>query len=470
MIRKVSDYKYVIERSSGMLVEGLIFADDAMMKSIQEDNAHSQVANVATLRGIYGYSMAMPDIHYGYGFPIGGVAAFDVEEGIISPGGIGYDINCGVRLLRTDVKYGDIDKNDIERLNEELYRNVPSGVGSTGRIRINEREVERVMEKGAGWAVQKGMGEEEDLEFSEESGCMEGALPECVSGRAKERGREQIGTLGAGNHFLEIQKVDTVFDKTAAEKYGIEEGQVTVMIHTGSRGLGYQVCDDYLKVMNRASEKYGILLADRQLACAPFGSDEGRRYFSAMKCAANYAWANRQCIMHWVRKSIRDVLGKEVKVGLVYDVSHNVGKVEDHEGRKLIVHRKGATRAFGPGRGGIPDEYGDTGQPVIVPGTMGTFSYVMKGTEKAMSESFGSTCHGAGRVWSRSRALRSLRGSDVVDRLRMSGISVKAKSLKTVAEEAPDAYKDVSKVVDICHGAGLSEKVARLVPLGVVKG
>jgi tRNA-splicing ligase RtcB len=469
-LKKLTDYKYLIPKTGEMRTDGIIFADSEMIEAIVRDNAHSQVVNVATLPGIVGNAMAMPDIHYGYGFPIGGVAAFDAEEGVISPGGIGYDINCGVRLLKTSISRNEIDKDIIVQLCEELYRNVPSGVGSKGKIKISSREVGTVLENGAKWAVKNGYGVDADLENAEENGCMEGADSSLVSERALERGREQIGTLGAGNHFLEIQEVADIYDENAADIFGIKKGQIMVMIHTGSRGLGYQICDDYLKVMRTAVSKYKINLIDRQLACAPFKSDEGQRYFKAMKCGANYAWANRQCIMHWVRESLYKILGENTKVDLIYDVCHNVGKLEEHDGRKLIVHRKGATRSFAPGRTEYPEKYRQIGQPVIIPGTMGTSSYLLTGTETAMKESFGSTCHGAGRVWSRTKALKTVRGSQIADSLENRGITIRAKSLKTVAEEAPQAYKDVSKVVDICDKAGLSHKVARMVPIGVVKG
>ncbi len=469
MIKKISDYKYLIPRSGEMKTEGLIFADDDMIKAIERDNAHTQVANMATLPGIVGRAMAMPDIHYGYGFPIGGVEAFDINEGIISPGGIGYDINCGVRLLKTNL-FEDIKKSDIEKLCIEMYKNIPSGVGSKGKIKISSGEVKNVLEKGAKWAVENGFGTAIDLEYTEENGCMKGADSSCISERALERGRQQIGTLGAGNHFLEVQKVTEIFNKDVAENYGIKKGQITVMIHTGSRGLGYQICDDYLKIMRTAVNKYNIKLVDRQLACVPFKSNEGQRYFKAMKCGANYAWANRQCIMHWVRKSIKEVFGGSIKADLVYDVCHNVAKVEEHDGKKLLIHRKGATRSFGPGRKEVPEKYRSVGQPVIVPGTMGTSSYLMRGTQKAMKESFASTCHGAGRVMSRTKALKTVTGDQVTRELEDHGIVIRAKSYKTIAEEAPLVYKDVSKVVEICQGAGLSEKVARMVPLGVIKG
>ncbi len=468
--KKISDYKFLIPKTGKMKVDGLIFTSEKMLKQIEKDNAHAQIINVATLPGIVDYSMAMPDIHYGYGFPIGGVGAFDLEEGIISPGGIGYDINCGVRLLRTSLFAGDLKKDDIKNLCDLLYHNIPSGVGSTGKINLSKDEVRKVLDKGVQWAVENGYAQQNDLEYIEENGCMKGADSSCVSDRALERGKQQIGTLGAGNHFLEIQKVAEIYNENAAERFNIKKDSITIMIHTGSRGLGYQICDDYLKVMRSASSKYNINLVDRQLACAPFKSDEGQRYFSAMQCGANYAWVNRQCIMHWVRNSIRKNFDSSIDVNLIYDVCHNVGKVEEHNGVKLLVHRKGATRSFGPGRPEIPEKYRDIGQPVLIPGTMGTSSYLLLGTENAMKESFGSTCHGAGRVWSRRQALKSVRGSQVVDKLAEQGIVINAKSFKTIAEEAPQAYKDITQVIEVCHNAGLAKKVAKLVPLGVIKG
>ncbi len=453
-----------------MRTDGLIFADDEMIVDIEKDNAHQQVANMATLPGIVGSAMAMPDIHYGYGFPIGGVAAFDVDDGIISPGGVGYDINCGVRLLRTGLSAADLDKKDIGRLCDMFYRNVPSGVGSTGRINLSKQEIKEVLETGAEWAVKNGYGSSDDLNYTEENGCMKGADAGYVSDRALERGQNQLGTLGAGNHFLEIQEVSEIYDDEAAQVFGIRKGQLVVMIHTGSRGLGYQICDDYIKKLASASQKYNIKLADRQLVCAPFKTSEGQRYFAAMQCGANYAWANRQCIMYLVIKSIRDLFGDSIEISMVYDVCHNIAKVEEHNGRRLVVHRKGATRSFGPGRQEITKKYRDIGQPVLTPGTMGTSSYVLKGTDTAMKESFGSTCHGAGRVWSRTKAKKMLNGADIKEKLKRNGITVLAKNFKTIAEEAPQAYKDISKVVKVCHNAGLAKKVAKLIPLGVIKG
>jgi tRNA-splicing ligase RtcB len=469
-IKKIGDNKYQIKKTGDMNVPGLIFADDTLIKKVIEDKSYEQVANVATLPAIKDFSMAMPDIHYGYGFPIGGVAAFYADEGVISPGGIGYDINCGVRMLRTDIDAVSLDKATIKELAGRLYDEIPAGVGRSGSLSVSVSRLKEVLKKGAAWAVEQGYGDEQDLENIEEGGFMEGADPYCLSQRALQRGKSQLGTLGAGNHFLEIQKISEIYDKDAAGVFGLKEGMLTLMIHTGSRGLGYQVCDDSLKVMQKAVKKYDIKINDRQLACAPFKSDEGQRYFRAMKCAANYAWANRQVITGNAIKVIRDLFSADTKIELIYDVCHNVGKVEKHGGDELIVHRKGATRSFGPSREELPEKFSKTGQPVIVPGTMGTSSYVMKGTDKSLEESFGSTCHGAGRVMSRRKAKGSVNGGELLERLDSRGIILKARSLKTAAEEAPEAYKDVYNVVEVCHRAGLSEKVAKVEPLGVIKG
>jgi tRNA-splicing ligase RtcB len=418
----------------------------------------------------------MPDIHWGYGFPIGGVAGFDIKNGVISPGGVGYDINCGVRLLRTNLSLKDIQSR-LDLLVEALFQYVPSGVGSKGKIRISESEVKEVLVKGARWAYEKGYGFKEDLDRIEEGGQMAGADPSLVSPRALERGRPQLGTLGAGNHFLEIQVVEEVFDPKVAKVFGIELGQVTVMIHTGSRGLGYQICDDNVRVLGNVTRSYGIEIPDRQLACAPVESKEGKAYFGAMVCAANYAWANRQCITHWVREAFSSVLGqnpKELGMELVYDVAHNIAKFEYHEidGKmvKVCVHRKGATRAFPAHHPSVPECYREVGQPVLIPGDMGTNSYLLVGTQRALEETFGSTCHGAGRVWSRSRALRETKGRSIASELRKKGIIVRSASRDTLREEVSEAYKDVDMVVDVCDKAGISKKVAKLKPLGVVKG
>jgi tRNA-splicing ligase RtcB len=478
-LKKIDDFRYRIPRSykAGMKTDGLIYASEKMLQQITSDAAPEQVANVATLPGIVGCAMAMPDIHWGYGFPIGGVAAFDVEKGIISPGGVGYDINCGVRLLRTDLTDNDVN-DQIKALVRTIFNNVPSGVGSKGKIRINEHEVKDVLINGAQWALKKGFGWKEDIDHIEAHGALPGANPDKVSKRALQRGRPQLGTLGAGNHFLEIQVVEDIYDREAAKIMGIDDvGQVTVMIHTGSRGLGYQVCDDNVKVLGRATQKYSIQIPDRQLACAPITSPEGKSYFEQMACAANYAWANRQCIMHWIRESFETVLGKKAEdlgMQLVYDVAHNIAKFEYHkvgdETKKLCIHRKGATRAFAAGHEEVPDKYRSIGQPVLIPGDMGTHSYLLLGTDLAMKETFGSTCHGAGRVMSRTKALSKTRGRSIDKELAQKGIFVLSASNEVLREEMPEAYKNIDTVVDAVHKAGISRKVARMRPIGVVKG
>jgi len=479
VLNRIDDYRWEIPQSykAGMRVPGLIYADEGMLSHIKEEQALEQVANVAFLPGIVSRSLAMPDIHWGYGFPIGGVAATRVSDGVISPGGVGFDINCGVRLLRTNLTEEEV-RPRIGELVDTLYRNVPSGVGSQGKLKLKEREMENVLLKGARWAVERGYGEARDLEVTEEQGAMEGADPEQVSAKAKQRGAPQLGTLGAGNHFIEVGVVDEVYEPEVASVMGIERvGQVLLLIHTGSRGFGHQVCTDHLATMGTAVAKYGINLPDRQLACAPVRSPEGQAYFAAMACAANYAWANRQCITHWARESFIQVFSKsprELGMEMVYDVAHNIAKMEEYEveGKRLAlcIHRKGATRAFPAGQPEVPDIYADIGQPVLIPGDMGRYSYVLVGTQRAMAETFGSTCHGAGRVQSRSAAKRSLRGVDVARGLAEQGITVKAGSMSSLAEEASAAYKDVAQVVEVTHRAGISRKVARSRPMGVVKG
>ncbi len=478
-LNKIDDYRWEIPQSykSGMAVPGLIYADESLLELIREEQALEQVANVAFLPGIVGRSLAMPDIHWGYGFPIGGVAATRVKDGVISPGGVGFDINCGVRLLRTNLTAEEV-RPKIKELVNDLFINVPSGLGSEGKIRVSEREMEQILLQGAKWAVERGYGEAADLEVTEESGCMKGADPDRVSAKAKKRGAPQSGTLGSGNHFLEVEQVEEIYDPEAAQTMGIERvGQVILLIHTGSRGLGHQVCDDYVRLMGEAVRKYGINLPDRQLACAPFHSPEGQAYFAAMACAANYAWANRQCITHWVRGSFSKVFGKsprELGMRLVYDVAHNIAKVEDYlvngERLTLCVHRKGATRAFPAGHPDVPPAYKEIGQPVLIPGDMGRYSYILVGTEGAMKETFGSTCHGAGRLQSRSAARRSLRGADIAQALAARGITVKTGNIASLAEEASEAYKDVAEVVEVTHRANISRKVAKASPIGVVKG
>jgi tRNA-splicing ligase RtcB len=476
---RIDDYRWKIPENykAGMRVPGLIFASKEMLESIREEQTPQQVANVAFLPGIVGNSLAMPDIHWGYGFPIGGVAAMDTKDGVISPGGVGYDINCGVRLLRTGLSEAEV-RPRINDLVNELFLNVPSGLGSEGKIKVSHREMNQLMAEGARWAVKRGLGWEEDLDVTEEGGCLGGADPIKTSDRAIKRGMPQAGTLGSGNHFLEIQSVKQIFDSRIARIMGITEiGQVLVLIHTGSRGFGHQICTDHLRVMEQAVSKYGIRLPDRQLACAPIESKEGQDYLAAMACAANYAWANRQCIAHWVRESFSRIFGRSPeKLGMsqIYDVAHNIAKIEEHtiDGRKIkvCVHRKGATRAFPAGHKHTPERYKEVGQPVLVPGDMGRCSFVAVGTHKAMSESFGSTCHGAGRVMSRGAAKRGIRGVDVIRELESRGIVVKAGSVSALAEEASQAYKDVTAVIDVVHQAGLSSKVAMATPMGVIKG
>lgn len=477
-IERISPYKYRVPKGykEGMRTDGIVYASDALMETIQMEQALEQVANMACLPGIVGNALAMPDIHWGYGFPIGGVAATDAKHGVISPGGVGYDINCGVRLLRTNLVHDEI-KDAMPKLMDALFLNVPGGVGSKGKLRVNKNELDELLVKGPAWAVKKGYGTKDDLEHIEECGCMTGADPENVSDRAKERGAPQLGTLGSGNHFLEIQIVEEIFDEKVCGKLEIFQGQALVMIHTGSRGFGYQVCDDYLKVMESAVKKYDIHLPDRQLACAPIDSDEGRDYFGAMACAANFAWTNRQCIAHWVRETFSQVLKTgEQKLGmkLIYDVAHNIAKFEEHEvggvRKTVCVHRKGATRAFAPGSQGIPPDYRDIGQPVLVPGDMGRYSYLLVGMAQAMKESFGSACHGAGRVLSRNKAKKAITDKELVEQLSQKGILVRAASRSVLAEEAPLAYKDVAEVVKVCEGAGLAKIVARMKPVGVTKG
>jgi tRNA-splicing ligase RtcB len=486
-LRKIDDYRYEIPADyqteamkrvgASMQVPGLIYADEAMLESITRDNAPEQVVNVATLPGIVGYSMAMPDIHHGYGFPIGGVAAFDAEHGVISPGGVGYDINCGVRMLRTDLTAKDLEPR-LHKLIDTFYNNVPSGVGSHGRVRITIEQMNDVLTKGARWAVDQGYGWPEDLDATEDSGAIPGGDQACVSAKAKKRGAPQLGSLGAGNHFLEVQRVDEIFDAEAAHAFGVlEVGQVMVMIHTGSRGCGHQICTDYLELMRGAARKYEMPLVDRELSSAPASSPEAQQYFSAMKCGANFAWANRQLIAHWIRESFETVFSQSARrLGLdqIYDVAHNIAKLEQHEvageRRSLYVHRKGATRAFGPGHPDLPDQYRSVGQPVLIPGSMGTASYLLVGTDKAMRDSFGSSCHGAGRAKSRHAAIKQHKADAVLRELTDKGIYLRAKSHRIVSEEAPQAYKDIDDVVRVSHQSGIARKVARMRPMGVVKG
>jgi tRNA-splicing ligase RtcB len=479
ILRRVDDYRWELPQDykPGMRVPGLIFADEAMLNLMAEDQAIEQVANVAFLPGIVGHSLAMPDIHWGYGFPIGGVAAMRLKDGVVSPGGVGFDINCGVRLLRTDLREDEV-RPVLRELVNQLFRDVPAGLGGHGPLRLSYAELDDLMVRGARWMVDRGYGLPEELEVTESQGCLPGADPAVVSQRARERGLAQLGTLGSGNHFLEVQVVDTIYDRGAADAFGLEEpGQVVVFFHCGSRGFGHQVCQDYLDVMEKAAKRYDIHLPDRQLACAPLDSREGRDYMAAMTAAANFAWANRQCIGHWVRQSFARILQKqpeELGMRLIYDVAHNIAKVERHRfnGREVTVcvHRKGATRAFPAGHPEIPAAYRQVGQPVLVPGDMGRYSYLAVGTERAMAETWGSTCHGAGRLQSRGAAKRSLKGVDIAARLAEQGIVVRAQDRSALAEEASEAYKDVADVVDVLEKAGISRKVAKMRPLGVIKG
>jgi len=475
-LEKLDDYRWLIPKAGLMRVPGLIFSNAELIKKVKEDQSLTQVANVATLPGIMGHSLAMPDIHLGYGFPIGGVAAFNLDEGIISPGGVGYDINCGCRLMTTRLRADEI-RPLIRDLVSALFKNIPSGVGSTGRIHLSKNNEAKVAVQGAAWAVKNGFGDTEDLEKTEDYGTMDGADPSVLSERAVKRGKDQLGTLGSGNHFLEIQVVDQVYDKEKAKVYGLHEGLVTLFIHSGSRGFGYQICDDFLKEISKQALKGQVKLPDRQLAYAHLKSALGKRYLAAMACAANYAWANRQILMHWTSETLLETLSispKELGMKLLYDVCHNIAKKELHtiEGNQvmLCVHRKGATRALPPGHPLLPEIYRSVGQPVLIPGDMGTYSYVLAGAEMAMAQSFGSSCHGAGRLLSRTQASKKAKGRSIGSELEAKGIFVQSRSKRTLKEEIPEAYKDVSQVVEAVHGPGLAIKVARLRPLGVIKG
>ena len=478
-LEKIDDYRWRIPKTykSGMRVPGIIYADEKLLKDIRQDKAMEQVANVAFLPGIVRASFAMPDIHWGYGFCIGGVAATDIEDGgVISPGGVGFDINCGVRMLKTNFQYEEI-KDKIKDLVYGLFSDVPAGVGSKGDIRVSAKEEREILVKGAKWAVGQGYGTQEDLECTEEFGAIQGADPEAVSERAYERGKAQSGTLGSGNHFLEIQVIDQLYDADLSDTFGLDLGQVTIMIHSGSRGLGFQVCEDYTRDMVHCLQKYHINVPDRQLSCAPVNSPEGKAYLAAMKCAANYAWANRQCLMHLTRSVFERIFNmswQKMGMELIYDVAHNIAKIEkytiDGKEKSLCIHRKGATRAFGPGHPALPERYKKTGQPVIIPGDMGRNSYLLVGTKKAEEETFGSTCHGAGRLKSRTASTRSTNLNALLKELESKGIMVKASGRDTIVEEAPSAYKDVNDVVNVVHNAGISKRVCRMRPIGVIKG
>jgi tRNA-splicing ligase RtcB len=475
-IRQIEPYLWEIPRSGDMLVPARIYATRMMMRDILRDRAAEQAKNVAHLPGIVKASLAMPDIHWGYGFPIGGVAAFDANDGVISPGGVGYDINCGVRLMASNLQRSDV----VEALHpivNQLFKWVPTGVGSAGALRVSVPELQKAAVDGAQWAVGEGYGSADDLAFIEENGQIDGADVSAISHRAWKRGAPQLGTLGSGNHFLEFGYVDEVFDERAAAALGLQLDQVTLIIHTGSRGFGHQTCEDSLSVMDGAMRKYGMKLPDRQLACAPIRSAEGQTYLGAMNCAVNFAFANRQIIAHNARRAFCEALGVgEAELGLrtIYEVAHNIAKFERHvidgEERDVCVHRKGATRAFGPGSASVPARYRAVGQPVLVPGDMGRYSYVLVGTERAMRDTFGSTCHGAGRQMSRRKAAKTAQHRDIKAELEERGIVVRGASRRTINEELPEAYKDVAEVVETCQMAGISKKVARLIPLGCIKG
>ena len=475
MLQKLDEYRYLIPKNfrEGMNIEGLIYASPALIKAIENDLTLMQVANVATLPGLVGRSLAMPDAHQGYGFAIGGVAAADLQKGVVSAGGVGFDINCGVRLLRSDFRLDEV-KPKLDGLLNQMFRDIPCGTGKKGIVSgLSDAELNRVLELGAQWAVEKGYGTSEDLAHIEEGGKIPNANPAKVSKRAKERGRDQLGTLGSGNHFVEVQYVSDLFDEEAAQSFGLAVGQIVVLIHTGSRGLGHQVCTDYLEIMQEAMRKYKITIVDRQLACVPIQSPEGQSYLQAMASAANFAFANRQMITHWVRQAFERSLGSgDLKI--VYDVCHNIAKEETHRvgdsSRRVLVHRKGATRAFPKHRPEIPPDYSEVGQPVLIPGSMGTCSYVLVGTEKAMEETFGSSCHGAGRAMSRHAAKKDITAEELLRDLKEKGIHVRSASRSGLTEEKPEAYKDVSAVVEVVHNAGIARKVAKMVPIGVIKG
>ena len=476
-VERLDPYTWRIPRRGPMRVDGIIFADDRLMDSIREDKSLQQVANVACLPGIVKNSIAMPDIHWGYGFPIGGVAAFDPEEGVVSPGGVGYDINCGVRLLSTHIQYDEV-RDRMGDFVTRLYGNIPSGIGSHRKdLKLSEGEASKLVLQGARWAVERGFGLREDLDAIEEGGAIPGADFDRVSTRAFERGRSQLGTIGSGNHFVEVGYVDQIFDPPLAARIGLRTGGLTVIIHTGSRGFGHEICTEYLRILQPSSHRHGIYLPDRQLCCAPVRSEEGRKYLAAMACGANYAFANRQIVTHWVRETVEEAWGMTPRrhgIRVVYDVCHNIAKFETHKidgkDRKVVVHRKGATRSFPAGHPQVPEAYRDVGQPVLVPGDMGRYSFVLVGNPESPDFTFASCCHGAGRRLSRRAAKKATQNRHIIKELRDKGIHVAAASRDTVDEEFPEAYKDVADVVDVVHGAKLAIKVARLRPVGVVKG
>lgn len=468
-IKKISEVEWEIPKENGMLVPGKVFASEKLFNKIKEDKTLEQVKNVAMLPGIIKASFAMPDAHQGYGFPIGGVAAFDVDKGVISPGGVGYDINCSVRLLRTNLTRDQI-KGKEKLLTKALFKAVPVGVGGKGKIKVTQQELNQVLARGAEWCKEKGYATNEDIEFIEENGCIKGADPKNVSDKARGRGINQLGTLGAGNHFVEMQVVDEVFDKKIAETFGLKKNQITIMIHCGSRGLGHQVASDYIKLMEK---EYGFPKQDRELVNAPIKSELGKKYLSAMAAAANFAFANKQILTHQIREEFKKIF-PNFKAEVVYDICHNIAKFEKHEidgkEKEILIMRKGATRSFGPGRKELPKIYQKTGQPILLPGSMGTASYVLVGTEKAEQVSFASTAHGSGRVSSRSFAIKNIEPKHVLEELKEKGIEIEAGSQKGLVEEAPEVYKDIDEVAEVSHKAGIGNLVVKLKPLGVVKG
>lgn len=463
--------------NEAMHVAGIVYASDELIEQIINDNSLHQVANVATLPGIVGAALGMPDIHWGYGFPVGGVAATDAETGVVSPGGIGFDINCGVRLMATELVRDQI-RGQVDKLADALFKTLPSGVGGAGMRELTTHEMRDVMVQGAAWAVEDGYGRVEDLEMTEEGGCLAGADPDKVSPMAMQRGRKQLGSLGSGNHFAEVQFVEHIYDQAAAEAMGIGQvGQIVVTIHCGSRGFGHQIAEDYIKLAEAKQAEYGFKLVDRQLACLPLQSDEGKAYLAAMACGANFAWANRQLLMHGVREAFASVFGRKARakdMPLVYDVCHNIAKIEEYEvdgqKRRVCVHRKGATRAFPPQHPALPEKYRSVGQPVLIPGDMGRYSFVLAGALGSMEQSFGSCCHGAGRRQSRTAAKKSISPRDLLDQLAARGVTIRVHSKNLLSEEAPSAYKDAQQIVSVVHNAGLAQLVARLKPMIVVKG
>lgn len=475
-LKRISDYIFEVPMSyrNDMRVPARVFMHESMMQSILEDRALWQLVNVATLPGIVNYAYAMPDIHQGYGFPIGGVAAIDLTEGgIVSPGGIGYDINCGVRLLASELLFDEV-KPYLEQLATKLFHAIPSGVGRGGVLQLNNEQLEEIFLHGAPRLVHLGFGNADDLTFCEEGGFLAGANAAFVSSHAKKRSADQLGTLGSGNHFLELQVVEEIFDRNAAEAFGLSENIVTIMIHCGSRGFGHQICTDYVKIMMEKAQEWSLTLPDRELIYAPFHSQEGQQYMASMAAAANYAWANRHMIGHAAREVWQKIFGLSAPLKTVYDLSHNIGKIEEHlvngTTKQLLMHRKGATRSFGPGNIHIPQAYQSVGQPVLIPGTMGTASYVMAGTSEGMNVAFGSSCHGAGRALSRTQALKQLNGAQIFKDMQAQGVTIRTGSRRGLAEEAPVVYKDIHKVIDVVHGAKLAKKVAKLKPIGVIKG